>query len=182
MANMIKYVIVVIFCIIKMTWSGYSQENTTYKIINSNQLIIGLDTLVIDKTRITDILKQDEIEGMEPFINVGEHGDDDDLGNGWVYYVDRGDCNLKFVGQKDDTYLLKIMRLTPSDNGTIYINDTICFDNISEKKLSDLDCYKIDKLTDSLFNYRKIGAYVRIFKSESEIELKDIRFHSKDFC
>ena len=178
---MIKYVIVVIFCIIKMTWSGYYQENTTYKIINSNQLIIGLDTLVIDKTRITDILKQDEIEGMEPFINVGEHGDDDDLGNGWVYYVDRGDCNLKFVGQKDDTYLLKIMRLTPSDYGTIYINDTICFDNISEKIMSDLDCYESHKISDSLFSYQRIGVWFKIYKSGSGMRLQSIRFHSKDF-
>lgn len=158
--------------------SLHSQEKMTYKIINSNQLIIDSDTLIINKTCITDILKQDEIEGMEPLI-CGYYHADDDSGNGYEYEVKRGACNLRFIGQKDDTYPLMAMRLNPSHNVCIYLNDTICFDNISEKILSDLDCYEIHKLSDSLFNYQKIGVWFKIYKSGSEIKLRSIRLHPK---
>lgn len=173
MTNSIKCVVIFICFVFSGIHNVSSQSKTIYEMINSNQLIVGNDTLIIDKTKINDILKQDEIEGLDVLIN----GFDETGGD--AYEVARGNYKLLFIGQLDSECLLKRIDIFPSDQDSITFNDSISLGKLNENVLSDLECYEIYKLSDSLFNYQKIGVWFKISKRGSGIKLKSIRLHPK---
>jgi len=172
-----------------------SQEKTTYKIINSNQLVVGNDTLKVGVSMLRDLLTQSQIDSLGSPIGLDEDSDAYQQPQ-FLHVIKRKDYDLSYYFPHDfknlTGYMLGTIRLKNFSDNKVYLGDSLQLNYMNDSILSRLKYYRKDKFNtyysiktndnicrDSITCFKKVGLHFNIYKNKSDLRLMSINLHEK---
>ncbi len=162
--------------------SLFSQGNKAYKIINSNQLIVGVDTLRVGVSKLQDHFSQKQIDSLGFPLEVEWDGDCDS-GNYRSYWIKNKDYNLTYNSDFEEEFYLDIIEINLNDDLVVSLGDSLQLDYRSNTEIPILgslelinDYYSLD----TTFLYKQEGLWIKIYKNNDDVRILSMNLHSKD--
>jgi len=160
-----------------------SQEQRTYKIINSNQLIIGVDTLKVGISRLRDHLTQNQIDSLG--VPYETHWDGDcDSGYYRSHSIKTKDYKLTYNSESNEGFCLDGIEIKLSDDINVSLGDSLQLgyrSNADIPILGSLELINDYYSLDSSYWYKQEGLWIKIYKNNDDVRIFSLHLHSKEF-
>jgi len=177
-----KQFLVIIILLISTLNPLRSQEKRTYKIINSNQLIVGSDTLKVGVSKLQDHFTSTQIDSLG-IPGETQWDGDCDSGSYRSYWIKNKDYNLTYNSVFKEEFYLDVIEIKLNDDSVVSLGDSLLLEYRSNTNLHFLeslglinDYYSLD----STFWYKQEGLWLKIYKNNNDVRLLNLHLHSKD--
>lgn len=177
---MVRYIVLLIFLFV-FNGSLFSQEKTVYKIINSNQLIVGSDTLKVGISKLQDHFSQKQIDSLGIPSETQWDGDCDS-GSYRSYLIKNKAYKLIYNSESEEEFCLDRIEIKLNDDINVSLGDTLLFDyrsHIGLPILGSLEIINDYYSLDSTFWYKQEGLAVKIYKNNNDVRILSMDLHPK---
>jgi len=192
-----RQILITLLLLLYISGYSFSQEMKIYKIVNSNQLVVGSDTFKVGVSMLKDLLTKSQIDSLDPPIGLDEVSDDYQRPY-FSHVIKRKDYDLTYYFPHDfkslTGYVLESIRLKNFSDNIVSLGDSLQLNCMNDSILSRLKYYRKDKVypnysiktndslcRDSISCFQKVGVSFNIYKNESDIQLLSVFLHRKEW-
>ncbi len=159
-----------------------SQEKRIYKIVNSNQLIVGSDTLKVGISKIQDHFTQIQIDSLGLPSEIHWDGDCDS-GSYRTYSIKNKGYYLTYNSVYKEEFYLDGIEIYLNDVISVSLEDSLQLDYSCQSNIPILE--SLERINDyyaldTTYWHKQEGFWIKLYKNNDDVRILSMHLHSKD--